>query len=1014
MKPKTKLVLTRSSLGLSFAVTMISGAAPQASADIVPQIAPEVSITAPATIRAVQGTTLNPMSFSATNLNAGTPTTFDLGLTAGSAGQLNSLSVPVLPSGVTITNATGTPWNGVSLGAGIAGTISATPNISGLTAGQTMSFGIEASNTNWTTPVTASSNINVVTNRLLTGSSTINAGRHMAGLQSIGSVTLSGGSWADSEATRISVSSGGYAQLANGLRLTSVSNFTFNGADQTHELQISYNRPTGAYSITAATLPGAGASSYTDASGNARQDFGGAWKTSAEYGNVFGAKQVFTEENDAGYHYAPGSNVAWSTSFGGTMYNQELATTPKPSVPAIRDNQPNSWVRATSAWELARGAGPLVNERINPLISGEVIQGSSLNLSGVTLSVTGTAVADRAIFGGTVDLGRRMVGAAGVTINRSDTVTLGTTGSAAFDPYYYYNNGSDEHRTRLNLQALSMDNGTGTTAVHVGNTAFTDSSHTATVQLTGNFTLSTATQGRNFQGVNAGSSIIGEGGLLGENKQSDLQLGYSWNNVQNNQLYAYNLLVIDSNTASGTRSYYTNVGHVFSTETHTNIGANGGDVVVTGALATGIHDLGNRTVTAIAEGLDGENASATATFNTRYASVAAATFTATNTGPATGPLGDGNTITIRDTGSSVFQNNVSIKNVTLSGGQNLDYQLIYGGGDSLIEHGGTRAFTIDYVGNSSPVLAGQLGRISRADLSIGLEGRINYSGITTASGISGGFTRDQRTYGDSLATQNYELETRFNAPAAAAGSSLVAAGTDFGVNGLSLTNTGTNTSSDRFVRATDVELLDSNTLASSSNVQVQFVKLTTADSTVVAALEDDSKNAASLAGIYGGDSNVVFVSDIINLTGLDGVMQVVQIGYDASGATGEEGAQLLWRYDYTGEGGSAQVAWINAVLGNSNITGLDLALGTLSVGGGAATIQDYLDGTRFDGSYAEYLADNNLSNPALGMWGFDLDNDKVWAVIDHNSSFAASVPEPSSSLLMLFGLAGLALRRRRN
>ncbi len=280
-------------------MTLAINFATEARAD-VPLIAPEITLTGPATSRVVQGTVLGHANFSTTNLNAGAATTFNLGLSSGSVGQFNSLSVPALPSGTTVTNATGTPWIGVSLSAGQTGSIRATPNISGLVAGQTMSFGIEATNAAWNAPVSASANLNVVTNRLLSGSTAINAGRHMAGLQSIGSVTLSGGAWTDSEATRISISSGGYAQLANGLRLTSASDFTFNGAGQSHDLQISYNRPTGSYNISAATLPGAGASSYTDASGNAHQEFGGAWKTSAEYGNVFGAKRVFTEQDRIG------------------------------------------------------------------------------------------------------------------------------------------------------------------------------------------------------------------------------------------------------------------------------------------------------------------------------------------------------------------------------------------------------------------------------------------------------------------------------------------------------------------------------------------------------------------------------------------------------------------------------------------------------------------------------------------------------------------------------------------
>lgn len=276
--------------------------------------------------------------------------------------------------------------------------------------------------------------------------------------------------------------------------------------------------------------------------------------------------------------------------------------------------------------------------------------------------------------------------------------------------------------------------------------------------------------------------------------------------------------------------------------------------------------------------------------------------------------------------------------------------------------------------------------------------------------MSGNWTSDQRTFGDSLATQNYQLETRFNAPAAATGSSQVAAGADLGVNGLALKNTTANSS---FTKTTDLELLDSNTLTSSKTVAVEFVSLTNAAPTLIAALENGSSNAASLAGIYGSAGNPEFVSDIVNLTGLDGVVQVLQLSYDASGATGEEGAQLLWLYDYT-EGGSPQVAWINAVLGNSNITDLDLTAGTLSADGIAGSIQSYLENTQFEGSYDEYLAENNLTNPQLGSWGFDLDEDKVWAVIDHNSSFVASVPEPSSSLLVVFGVASFVLRRRKN
>ena len=57
-------------------------------------------------------------------------------------------------------------------------------------------------------------------------------------------------------------------------------------------------------------------------------------------------------------------------------------------------------------------------------------------------------------------------------------------------------------------------------------------------------------------------------------------------------------------------------------------------------------------------------------------------------------------------------------------------------------------------------------------------------------------------------------------------------------------------------------------------------------------------------------------------------------------------------------------------------------------------------------------------NPAtefvLGDYGVDTVNDRVWAVIDHNSSFGvgestAVLPEPSSAALLAFGASARSL-----
>ena len=965
--------------------------APVAKAD---PIASPVSLSAPGDFRIVQGTTPAPLQFSATNSAPGT-TSFDVSLTAGSTGSLVKMTQPDAGAtgGVRTDLATGTPWSGASLLGSNTGTIFAQPNLGTAVAGDVVNFGISANNINWTSPVSASTAINVVQNRLLTGSVTINAGRHISGLQPIGSITLNGGTLTDLQGTRISVNSGGVAQLSNGLRLTSNSNFTFNGADQTHDLQIAYYGPVGNYNI-ATTLPGAGASNYTDPSGVKHQDFGGTWNSTAQYGNALGETKVLSAPNPTAWQ-KPGTSGSSTSDY---IRANELASTPQPGFPS--SVTPNSSTLGASGvntpWELSRGTGAITNQRVNPLINGEVIGGSSLDLSGVSINVNGTAVANRSIQGGTIDLGRRMVGAANETISRTDNVLLWTSGS-------------DTTRTRLNLGTFNLGNGSVSAALGTA-TAFTDSSHTAQVALTGNFTIDTSVQGRVSQTLNAAPSITGEG-LAGESVQSNLSLGYTWTNVQNNKLEASNLLVIDYSDRSDTRSYYTYVGRQFSTETHTAIGASTSSVTVNGVIAPGLSNLGNTSVTAIAEGLAGENTSAAGTsFTTKYASIARANLQVNHNGVVGGPLTDGNVITVSDQGIGLYQAHSALSSLVISGGQSLDYEVNFTGGSTEIQHGQSRTFTIDYTGDSSPVLAGGLGRVSRADLSLGFQDRVNFSGIWQAAGIAG--TTDNRTGFSSLPTRNFALETRFDAPAASSGSATVQAGSNLRNDGLALDNTSANTAG-RFAVSSEAEFLDSQTIAGDTPVAINFLSLDNATPAVVDALEDPSANAASVAGIYGQTVTTEFASDIVNVTGLDGILHVLQVTYDDTNFDSEEGAQLLWQTTYDAGMGS-QIAWINAVLGNSNITDLDLLAGTLKVDGISSLISDYLDSTRFEGGYDEYLADGNLTDPILGAWGFDQDNNKVWAVIDHNSSFVAAIPEPSSITLLGFAMiAGLCVRRRK-
>jgi len=130
---------------------------------------------------------------------------------------------------------------------------------------------------------------------------------------------------------------------------------------------------------------------------------------------------------------------------------------------------------------------------------------------------------------------------------------------------------------------------------------------------------------------------------------------------------------------------------------------------------------------------------------------------------------------------------------------------------------------------------------------------------------------------------------------------------------------------------------------------------------------------------------------IANLTGLNGQVFAMQLTLDVPVS---EGWMLGWFDPFAGQ-------WTNAVDGNV----LDPDFEYLYAG--------YAGNVAFN----DFLADigEGFGDSYLGAWGIDSSSNSVWAVLNHNSSFAVlnAIPEPSTA--MLFGLgAGLwALRRRR-
>lgn len=127
----------------------------------------------------------------------------------------------------------------------------------------------------------------------------------------------------------------------------------------------------------------------------------------------------------------------------------------------------------------------------------------------------------------------------------------------------------------------------------------------------------------------------------------------------------------------------------------------------------------------------------------------------------------------------------------------------------------------------------------------------------------------------------------------------------------------------------------------------------------------------------------VTYSDVLGLTNTNGTIQILQLSYDESLLGGESEADMLLGWNSSG-------SWVNAIDGNTG-----------SAGGSAHT--------NALGSYASLGIVPTADY--LGSWGRDTTTNTAWAVVNHNSDFAAIVvvPEPTTSPLVAAGLIGLVV-----
>ncbi len=155
------------------------------------------------------------------------------------------------------------------------------------------------------------------------------------------------------------------------------------------------------------------------------------------------------------------------------------------------------------------------------------------------------------------------------------------------------------------------------------------------------------------------------------------------------------------------------------------------------------------------------------------------------------------------------------------------------------------------------------------------------------------------------------------------------------------------------------------------------------------------------AGEIGGVGGTAIVSDVLMLSGMEN-----------SGTEAGQTDPFALQMTYTGSAnGALQLGWLNGSGVWVNATAGDFGTGL------AGDVFTNIHGTWDAFAAAHGITDANIGN-FLGSWGVDTVSGQVWAVVNHNSTFAvesvSAVPEPCGlGILAVAGPMLLARRRRR-